>query len=167
MIFTYLRGEKSFLQDFWYIISTKLFFLSLSKEWGLLLSQRIKSAKLAFKTERHFPLYNWKFYLPQYFVHDGRDKGSLLLCYLLFLKGCPGGSVVKNPPTNAGDRFNPWVGKTPWRRKWQPTPVFLSGESPWTEEPGRLQSMESQRVGHNWVCTYLCSWKLLKQVIWN
>ena len=25
--------------------------------------------------------------------------------------------------------FNPWVGKTPWRRKWQPTPVFLPGKS--------------------------------------
>ena len=25
--------------------------------------------------------------------------------------------------------FNPWVGKTPWRRKWQPTSVFLPGES--------------------------------------
>ena len=25
--------------------------------------------------------------------------------------------------------FNPRVGKIPWRRKWQPTPVFLSGES--------------------------------------
>ena len=27
------------------------------------------------------------------------------------------------------------------RRKWQPTPVFLPGASPWTEEPGGLQSM--------------------------
>ena len=26
-------------------------------------------------------------------------------------------------------RFDPWVGKTPWRRKWQPTPVSLSGKS--------------------------------------
>jgi len=26
-------------------------------------------------------------------------------------------------------RFNPWIGKIPWRRKWQPTPVFLPGES--------------------------------------
>ena len=28
-------------------------------------------------------------------------------------------------------RFNPWIGKTPphWRKKWQPTPVFLPGES--------------------------------------
>ena len=25
--------------------------------------------------------------------------------------------------------FNPWVGKIPWRRPWQPTPVFLPGES--------------------------------------
>ena len=30
--------------------------------------------------------------------------------------------------------FNPWGGKIPWRRAWQPTPVFLPGESPWTEE---------------------------------
>ena len=40
--------------------------------------------------------------------------------------------VVKNPPANAGNMslsFDPRVGKIPWRRKWQPTPVFLSGES--------------------------------------
>ena len=40
--------------------------------------------------------------------------------------------VVKNLPANAGDRrcwFSPWVGKIPWRRAWQPTPVFLPGES--------------------------------------
>ena len=35
---------------------------------------------------------------------------------------------------------------TAWRRPWQPTPVFLPGESPWTEEPGELESMELQRV---------------------
>ena len=37
-----------------------------------------------------------------------------------------------------------------WRRKWQPTPVLLTGESPWTEEPGELQSMGSKRVRHDW-----------------
>jgi len=36
-----------------------------------------------------------------------------------------------------------------WRRAWQPTPVFLPQESPWTEEPGELQFMGSQTVGHN------------------
>ena len=34
--------------------------------------------------------------------------------------------------------FNPWVGKIPRRRAWQPTAGFLPGESPWTEEPGGL-----------------------------
>ena len=57
---------------------------------------------------------------------------------------------VKNPPAMWETWFNPWVGKIPWKRTWQPTPVFLPGESPQTEEPGRLQSMGSQRVGHNW-----------------
>ena len=38
-------------------------------------------------------------------------------------------------------RFDPWVRKIPWRRKWQPIPVFLPAESPWTEEPGGLQSL--------------------------
>ena len=33
-----------------------------------------------------------------------------------------------------------WVMKIPWRRPWQPTPVFLPGESPWTEEPAGLRS---------------------------
>ena len=37
------------------------------------------------------------------------------------------------------------------RRAWQPAPVLLSGESPWAEEPGGLQSMGLQRVGHDWV----------------
>ena len=36
-----------------------------------------------------------------------------------------------------------------WRRAWQPIPVFLPGEPPRTEEPGRLQSMGLQRVGHD------------------
>ena len=45
--------------------------------------------------------------------------------------------------------FHPWVGKIPWRGAWQPTPVFLPGESPRTEEPGKLQSMEFQRIGHD------------------
>ena len=39
--------------------------------------------------------------------------------------------------------FHSWVGKIPWRREWQPTPVFLPGESH-AEEPGGLQSMGSQ-----------------------
>ena len=43
---------------------------------------------------------------------------------------------LKHLPTMRGPGFNPWVGKVPWRRKWQPTPVFLpenpmDGEAWW------------------------------------
>ena len=37
-----------------------------------------------------------------------------------------------------------------WRRKWQPTPVFLPGEIPGTGKPGGLLSMGLHRVGHDW-----------------
>ena len=37
-----------------------------------------------------------------------------------------------------------------WRRQWQPTPVStLAWKIPWTEEPGRLQSMKSLRAGRD------------------
>ena len=40
--------------------------------------------------------------------------------------------AAKNLPADAEDikrrSFDPWVGKIPWRRAWQPTPVFLPGE---------------------------------------
>ena len=39
-------------------------------------------------------------------------------------------------------RLNFWVRKIPWRRKWQPTPVFLPRKSQ-DMEPGGLQAMES------------------------
>ena len=45
--------------------------------------------------------------------------------------GFPGGSDGKESACNAGDLgFDPWVGKIPWRRAWQPTQIFLPGESP-------------------------------------
>ena len=56
--------------------------------------------------------------------------------------------MVKNLPAMWETWFDPWVRKIPWRRTWQPTLVFFSRESPWTEKPSRLQFMGSQRVGH-------------------
>jgi len=36
--------------------------------------------------------------------------------------------TIKDPPAMQETRFDPWVRKIPWRRKWQPTPVFLPEE---------------------------------------
>ena len=68
--------------------------------------------------------------------------------------GFPGGSVVKH----SSAMQETWVRKIPWRRKWLPTPVFLPGDSPWTEEPGSLHSIGPHRVGHDWsnlACTHM------------
>ena len=45
-------------------------------------------------------------------------------------------------------RFDTWVGKIPWRRKWQPTPVFLPGKS---HGQRSLVGYGPQRVGHGLV----------------
>ena len=58
-----------------------------------------------------------------------KECGLLLLPYWSFQVAL----VVKEPACQCGIRkrcgFDPWVGKIPWRREWQPTPVFLPGES--------------------------------------
>ena len=71
--------------------------------------------------------------------------------------------------------FNPWIRKSPWRRKWEPTPVFLPGEYHGQEKPGGLQSMGSQsrtRLSHSCpgitlVLKSLCQAKLTVRMIWG
>ena len=58
-------------------------------------------------------------------------------------------SLVAQKVKNLPAILDTLVGKIAWRRAWQPTSIFLPGESPQTEEPGGLQSMVSQRVGHD------------------
>ena len=57
-----------------------------------------------------------------------------------------------NPPHHCGITESKYINDTIfysvprvilWKRQWHPTPVLLPGKSPWTEEPGRLQSMGS------------------------
>ena len=60
--------------------------------------------------------------------------------------GFPGDSDGKEFACNVGDLDLILGWEDPRRRTWQPTPVFLPGESPWAEDPGGLQSVGSQRV---------------------
>jgi len=46
---------------------------------------------------------------------------------LYFIGDFPGGASGKGPACQFG--LDPWVGKIPWKRAWQPTPVFWPGES--------------------------------------
>ena len=60
----------------------------------------------------------------------------------------PSGSVVKNMPANEC-RFDPWVGKIPQRKKWQPTPVFLSGKSHGQKSLEGYNPWVCKRIAHN------------------
>ena len=74
-------------------------------------------------------------------------------------------SLVAQTVKNPSAVWQPWVRSLGWEDLWrrarQPTPVFLPGESPWTEELGGLQSMGSQRVRHDWATkrAHTQSWK--------
>ena len=60
------------------------------------------------------------------------------------------GSVVRNLPANVGDvGFDPWVGKIPLEKEMATHSSTLAWKIPWTEEPGRQQSMGLQRVRYN------------------
>ena len=65
--------------------------------------------------------------------------------------GFPDGSEVKNPAANAGDLGSiPETGRSPGEGNGNSL-QYSCWKIPWTEEPGGLQSMGSQRVGHNLV----------------
>ena len=64
-------------------------------------------------------------------------------------KGFPGGSVVKNPSAVQEMRVLSLGQEDPLEKEMAAHSSILVWEIPWTEEPGGLQSMGSQRVGHN------------------
>ena len=84
--------------------------------------------------------------------HDAAAAARCIMVFNYFLSP-PGGGSGKESICQGRrlkrSKFNPWVRKIPWKRKWQLTAVFLPVESPWTEKPGGLQSMGSQRVGQD------------------
>ena len=82
-----------------------------------------------------------------------------ILYVLYHPMGFPGGTRVKEPAykyrRHKSREFNPRARKIPWRRTWQPTPVFLPGES--HGQRSLAGSIGSQRVRHNWL-TFIFSY---------
>ena len=72
--------------------------------------------------------------------------------------GFPGSSAGKESACRRL-RFDPWVGKIPWRRAWQPTPVFLPGESHGQRSLmgyGPCGCQESNMTESTWYELYRC-----------
>ena len=67
--------------------------------------------------------------------------------HLLYGLGLPWWLQGKEPACQCRRHgFSLWVGKIPWRRKWQPTPVFLPGESHGQRSLAGYSPQGSQRV---------------------
>ena len=74
--------------------------------------------------------------------------------------GFRSGSVVKNPPANAGDVGSiHGSGKCPGVEEMATHSSLLAGITPWTEEPSRLQSTGSQRVRHELTTEHSSAWR--------
>ena len=61
--------------------------------------------------------------------------------------------------------FAPWVSKIAWRRKWQPTPVFLPGKSHGQRSPAGNHSWAHIRVGHH-SATKWQLWLKIHELVW-
>ena len=125
--FLYLRAHPFFTMNMNLLHSVSCKFFEICDNFNVLLVSPDNCVCLPLEPPRpvgkfnHLPIYRLPWWLRQQRIH--------LQC------GRPG--------------FNPRVGKVPWRRAWQPTPLFLPGGSPRTEDPRRLLSMGSQTAGHD------------------
>ena len=93
--------------------------------------------------------------------HSKWNLGFVCYTLLTWEKGLAGGSEVESSCQCRRHRrhgLDPWIGKMPWRRKWQPTSVFL----PWTEDSGGPKFMGSQESQ-----TWLSDWAHRQhEIIW-
>ena len=71
------------------------------------------------------------------------EKERMYIYIYIYILASLVAQMVKNLPAVQ----ETWVGKIPWRRAWHSS--VLAWRIPWTEEPGGLQSMGSERVGHD------------------
>ena len=71
------------------------------------------------------------------------------ICKQIQDEGFPGGSVIKNLLANAGNRVRSLGWEDTLEEGTSTHSSILAWRIPWTEELGELQSMRSQRVGHN------------------
>ena len=72
----------------------------------------------------------------------------MCVCMYVYIRGFPGGSVVKNLPAVQETWVRPLGQKDPLEKEMATHSSILAWEIPWTEEPGGLPSVGSQRVGH-------------------
>ena len=100
-------------------------------------------------------------YLWEHLINCRHPFANVCQVRLRELRQCnPGGTVVKNPPSNARDAEEAVSipgREDPLEKEIATHSSILAWEITWTEEPGRLQFMGLQRVRHKWACTCMLS----------
>ena len=88
---------------------------------------------------------NGKLKIPEMMVGRILNLASLETFFPLtvLVTGLPGGASGKESRRCKRCRFDPWVRKIPWRKEWQPTPVFLLGKS-----HGQTSLLGDSPLGH-------------------
>ena len=79
---------------------------------------------------------------------------SVMCCFSIYLLMISG---KESASQHRRCGFDPWVWKIPWRREWQPIPVFLPGKIPWTRGTWQATVHGVARVGHSWATKQVCS----------
>ena len=82
-------------------------------------------------------------------LSDSKPDFLFFILSIIFI-GFPGGSVVKNPPAMQKLQVGSPSWEDPLEEEMATHSSILARIIPWTEKPGRLQSMGSQRAGHDW-----------------
>ena len=77
------------------------------------------------------------------------------------------GSVVKNPPAMQEVWVQSMGQEDPWRRKWQPTSIFLPGKSTWIEEPGGYTPWVVKGSDTTWWLNSNTEKELVNDIIWG
>ena len=127
-------------------------------EWRKKNSQRLINLPRSFSqsvvAEFMFPKYAQNRIVSKILTKSDRYKTNQILYLNRYTGVSQVALVVKSPSASTGDikrcKFNPWVREIPWRRKWQPTPVFLPGESHHKRNMTGYSPWDHKRVKHNW-----------------
>ena len=89
--------------------------------------------------------------LEEFYRPSIRSHVEQRITYSIYRRGFRGGSAVKNPPAMQGMRVQSLGLEDPLEKEIETQSSTLAWKIPWTEEPGGLQSMGSQRVEYELV----------------
>ena len=121
-----------------------------SKEWGSCPKGSLSSSYILLNGRNLFPLPHPEISWDP--VAHRVILASLVFNFTSFIwRGFPGGTDSKQSACNVRDPVWSLAWEDPLEKEMATHSSILAWRIPWTEEPGGLQSMGSQRVGHGWV----------------